>query len=154
MASNGINNTQTVAGNPVSTPSKRKPAPRKTPAAGRPAPAPARKPATSGGPTEILFKELPNPYRQPEPPFIWIDFPQQNERLFVPEYVIRLGAGGADAVELSLDKGDWLPCRLTSGYWWFDWANIAPGKHTLVARMRTIDGRWFRTPPRTCEYRP
>jgi hypothetical protein len=105
------------------------------------------------GPVEILFTQEPNPYRQPEPPYIWIDFPTQLEALLAPAYVVRLGVGGADLVEISIDKSAWLPCRLTSGYWWYDWSNIAHGKHTLVARMRTPDGRWFKTPLRQCEFR-
>jgi len=103
---------------------------------------------------EILFTQEPNPYRQPAPPYIWIDFPTQSENLRAPTYVIRLGAGGTDLVEISIDKSPWLPCRLTSGYWWYDWSGIARGKHKLAARMRTPDGRWFKTPLRQCDYRP
>ncbi|HVO33726.1 MAG TPA: hypothetical protein VMU17_07410 [Elusimicrobiota bacterium] len=101
---------------------------------------------------EILFKDLPNPYKPANPPYIWIDHPQQNERLHGSVYVIRLGVGGADAVELSIDKGAWQKCRLTSGYWWYDWAAISKGKHVLTARMRTPSGLWYKTPPRTVEY--
>ncbi len=103
---------------------------------------------------EILFEQAPNPYQTPQPPYIWIDHPEERERLLGPVYVVRLGAGGAEQVEFSIDGKSWQPCRLTSGYWWHDWSGIQPGKHTLVARMRTENGRWFRTPPRTCEYRP
>ncbi len=106
------------------------------------------------GPVEILFTQEPNPFREPVPPYIWIDYPLASELLKAPTYVIRLGVGGADLVEISIDKSPWLPCRLTSGYWWYDWAAIKPGKHTLVARMRMSDGRWFKTPPRQCECRP
>ena len=104
-------------------------------------------------PKEILFKELPDPQKRPEPPYLWIDFPQQGEILLGPAYVIRMGIGGAATVEISIDKGSWRPCRSTSGYWWYDWSSISRGKHTLVVRMQTPDGRWFRTPVRTCEYR-
>ncbi len=106
------------------------------------------------GPVETLFTQEPNPYREPVAPYIWIDFPSQNEVLRAPTYVIRLGVGGADLVEISIDKSPWLPCRLTSGYWWYDWSSVARGKHTLVARMRLSDGRWFKTPPRPCDYKP
>lgn len=109
---------------------------------------------SSAAPAEILFEELPNPFHQPVPPYIWIDFPEQGERLLGPIYNIRLGVGGADQVEISIDDGVWQDCRLTSGYWWYDWSAIRPGRHTLVARMRTADGRWYRTPNRNCEYRP
>ena len=108
----------------------------------------------SAGPVEILFTQEPTPNRAPTPPYIWIDFPAQNEVLRGPVYNVRLGVGGADLAEISIDKSPWLPCRLTSGFWWYDWANIARGKHTLVARMRTPDGRWFKTPLRQCDYRP
>ena len=150
MASNGQNNTQTFSSNttPSSATAKRR-ASRKNPASAARTTGARKAP----GPVEILFKELPNPYVQPQPPYIWIDYPQQNERLFAPMYVMRLGVGGAEAVEISIDKGPWQPCRLTSGYWWYDWAAIPTGKHQLVARMRTTDGRWFKTPPRSCDYR-
>ncbi len=104
-------------------------------------------------PGEIVFRELPNPYHPPQPPFLWTDFPQEAEILKGPVYNIRLGAGGAENVEISIDKSPWRPCRLTSGYWWYDWSNIPMGKHTLVTRMQTTDGRRFRTPTRTCERR-
>jgi hypothetical protein len=127
------------------------------------APSPAREPAPvaakrsanrASSPVEILFTQEPNPHREPVAPYIWIDFPIQSEALRAPTYVIRLGVGGADLVEISIDKSPWLPCRLTSGYWWYDWSKIARGKHTLVARMRLPDGRWFKTPPRPCDYKP
>jgi len=104
-------------------------------------------------PVETLFTQDPNPFKQPVAPYIWIDFPTQSETLRSPAYNVRLGVGGADLVEISIDKSPWLPCRLTSGYWWYDWTNIAPGKHTLVARMRTSDNRWYKTPPRACNRR-
>ncbi len=104
-------------------------------------------------PAEILFEQAPNPLREPVPPYIWIDYPTQNEQLKAPAYVVRLGVGGATSVEIKINKSTWQPCRLTSGYWWFDWDAIRPGKHTLTARMRTVDGRRYRTPPTHCQYR-
>jgi hypothetical protein len=106
------------------------------------------------GPVETLFTQEPNPFQAPSAPYIWIDYPTQSETLRASSYNVRLGVGGADLVEISIDKSPWLPCRLTSGFWWYDWSNIASGKHTLVARMRTSDNRWFKTPPRACTYRP
>ncbi len=103
---------------------------------------------------EILFTTEANPFREPIPPYVWIDYPTESEILRAPAYAIRLGVGGADLVEISINKGAWLPCRLTSGYWWYDWTLKSPGKQTLVVRMRATDGRWFKTPTRTCQYRP
>lgn len=145
------NHAEAVPGNgAINAPVKRKTSTRRGASAGAARPAAKR----SAEPSEILFTEPPNPYRQPEPPYIWIDHPQERERLLGPVYVIRLGVGGAQNVEISIDKGPWVPCRFTSGYWWYDWTAIAPGKHVLVARMKAFDGRYFRTPPRNCEYRP
>jgi hypothetical protein len=97
---------------------------------------------------ETVYDQLPNPYHAPVAPYLWIDHPQQKEMLHAAEYVIRLGIGGAELVELSIDNGEWQRCRSNSGYWWYDWNSIAPGEHTLVARMKTFDGAWFRTPER------
>ena len=44
---------------------------------------------------EIVFADLPNPYHKPQPPFIWIDHPQEQERLSGPVSVVRLGVGVA-----------------------------------------------------------
>jgi hypothetical protein len=156
MASNSPsgNVPTTENGSAAAASTKRKPT-RKTTGASSAASTPktsARKTPASQAPTEILFKETPSPYSAPIPPFIWIDHPQENERLSATDYVIRLGVGGADAVELSIDKGPWEACRLTSGYWWFDWEDIARGEHTLVARMRTAGGQWYRTPVRNINY--
>ena len=142
----------TLTSNAAVTPSKKGKArsQRKTVAA----PSTRASTASSESPAEILFTNPPSPYHPTPPPFLWIDYPQQNERLAGPVYVIRLGAGGAQHVELSIDGGVWQNGRLTSGYWWYDWSGVQPGRHTLTARMRTADGRWFRTPPRTCERRP
>lgn len=142
------NESSTLSGNGQTTASpaaKRKTASRQ-PAAKRPT-------APRSGPTEILFAEEPNPFHPPIPPYIWIDYPQPGERLLNRGYVVRLGVGGAETVQISIDKEPWLPCRLTSGYWWYDWSGYGRGKHTLAARMRAGDGRWFKTPPRICEYR-
>jgi hypothetical protein len=142
----------------VSAPSSKKKASRKSGSPARqetPVSTPAKGlPNRMSGPVETLFTQEPNPFQAPVAPYIWIDFPQQSEILRGPTYNIRLGVGGADLVEISIDKSPWLPCRLTSGYWWYDWSKISKGKHTLTARMRTADGRWFKTPLRQCDYRP
>ena len=115
-------------------------------------PAVARRPVprTIAPSVEILFTEEPNPAKTPIPPYVWIDYPTEDAQLEGPTYVVRLGVGGADAVEISIDQSPWLPCRFASGYWWYDWAHVAPGEHTLVSRIRTSDNRWFKTPARRC----
>ena len=159
MPSNGgsTNPTGTLNGNSAVTPSKKSKiktsrSPGRQTSPGRSTS--ARSAASEATPAEVVFRDQPNPYHPPQPPFIWIDHPQEHERLLGPVYVVRLGVGGAEQVEISIDGGVWQNCRLTSGYWWYDWSAIRPGRHTLVARMRTSGGRWFRTPPRPCEFRP
>ena len=139
-----------------SAPSSKRKAVRKTGAAVRDQVTAAAKRLVTraSGPVETLFTQEPKPHHTPVAPYIWIDFPAQNETLRGPQYHVRLGVGGAELVEISIDKSPWLPCRLTSGYWWYDWSAIAAGKHQLVARMRTTDNRWFKTPLRACTYRP
>lgn len=132
---------------------KRKAATRKTAGVSPAVPkAAVQKASSSASAAEIVFTNPPTPGQEPIPPYIWIDYPQQKERLNAEKYVIRLGVGGAEVVELSIDRGPWQACRLTSGYWWFDWAAISRGRHTLTARMRTAGGQWYRTPERSCEY--
>ena len=81
----------------------------------------------------------------PSPPYIWIDYPEQGERLLGPLYNIRLGVGGAELVEISIDGGVWKDCRLTSGYWWYDWAAIRPFGTAHVGRAHA-DSRWSMVP--------
>jgi hypothetical protein len=153
MASNDAPNAATSSGTlNGSTPVKR----RKAKASRKPSSSASSRSAArmSDAPVEILFTDPPNPNVTPQPPYIWIDHPQQGERLLAPVYVIRMGVGGAEEVEICFNNGAWKPCRLTSGYWWYDWSAIRPGRYTITARMRTADGRWFRTPPRNCDYRP
>jgi len=148
-------NTTTRNGQTPVTTGKTKKAARSTPAAPKKTVTRKRStPANTSTPTypEKIYDVQPNPYHQPVPPYVWIDHPQQNETLHAPEYVVRLGVGGEEWVELSINDSEWQPCRFTSGYWWYDWSNIQPGRHKLVARMKTANGEWFRTPDRFCTY--
>src|SRR5262245_37882611 len=58
----------------------------------------------ASGPVETLFTQEPDTSKEPIPPYIWIDFPTEREVLLGPLYNIRLGVGGADLVEISIDK--------------------------------------------------
>ncbi len=150
------NETSTLSGNgETASPSTKKKESRKSSSSIKDQVTAAAKRLTgrSSGPIEILFTQEPDPHHAPAAPYIWIDHPAQNEILRSSIYSVRLGVGGADLVEISIDKSPWLPCRLTSGFWWYDWTKISRGKHTLVARMRASDGRWFKTPLRQCDYR-
>lgn len=145
----------------LKTPPKEK-APAKTPkpraarapkaAKASPAEIPATMPAAEPRFSEILFNTEPCGFLAPAPPYMWIDYPAEGETLRATEYVIRLGVGGEQNVEIAFDDGLWQACRNASGFWWYDWSAIAPGTHTMVARMQTPEGVWYRTPVRTCHF--
>jgi len=98
--------------------------------------------------TAVLKPEVPKDL------YLVIDHPQQNDILTGPEYVVRLGTAKEKHVEISVNKGPWESCRPAAGYWWYDWKLTAPGKQTLVARMLTVDGKYKKSPIRTCVYKP
>ena len=65
-----------------------------------------------------------------------VDFPREDSRISGPYYSIRIGALDADSVDVSINQGDWISCRHSSGYWWYDWANFDAGNCQVVARAR------------------
>jgi hypothetical protein len=70
-------------------------------------------------------------------PAVRVDYPQEGEVLSREGYTFRIGtASGARSVEVSLDQGNWRPCREALGMWWHDWADLTPGEHVLIARTR------------------
>lgn len=69
-----------------------------------------------------------------------IDFPQRGEVVMSPEYTLRIEAPGAQRVEVSIDGGEWQPCRHAVGYWWFDWSDYLPGPHQVRAQSVGHDG--------------
>lgn len=64
-----------------------------------------------------------------------IDYPLAGEIVTSPHYAFRIGAGGADRVEVSIDGKEWQPCRPAAGYWWFDWSGYNAGPHQIRARI-------------------
>lgn len=63
-----------------------------------------------------------------------IDYPRPDERIDLAGYAFRIDAPGGARVEVSIDGGDWRPCRAASGYWWFDWDGYRAGEHEIRAR--------------------
>lgn len=80
--------------------------------------------------------------------YVIIDYPQKNDIITGLHYAIRIGASDNGAVELSIDSGDWQPCRQGGGFWWFDWGYFTPGEHTLVARLRDAEGTTLTKSPK------
>lgn len=81
---------------------------------------------------------------------ISIDFPQEGETLWNPYYCVRVGTTLSGSVEISIDGGDWQPCRESVGYWWFDWTASA-GEHTLQARIAS-NGKTKKSKTCTCVF--
>lgn len=67
--------------------------------------------------------------------FVVIDHPSQNDKLVPPHYAIRMGASEG-IVEIQINNSSWMPCRHTSGYWWFDWVNFSKGSYKITARLK------------------
>lgn len=71
-----------------------------------------------------------------ETPYVAIDFPQEDEVVNWPSYVMRLWANeSTNSVNVSVDGGPWNPARWDEalGYFWFDWSGYSQGPHEIVA---------------------
>jgi hypothetical protein len=90
-------------------------------------------------------KTAPAKVSGPRGSYIVIDHPAEGEVVSGPAYCMRLGASGNGSVEVSINGGDWAPCRRSVGYWWFDWEDYAPGSHELTARIVDSRGKLIKT---------
>jgi hypothetical protein len=77
----------------------------------------------------------------PSGSYIVIDYPTEEEVVSGLAYSIRVGASGNGSVEISINGGDWMPCRHSVGYWWFDWGYYEPGSHEITARIVNSRGK-------------
>ena len=77
-----------------------------------------------------------------EQPRLEIDYPSADETIASRHYAFRISSPEPLIdVEVSVDRGPWLPCRHACGLWWYDWSDFEPGSHQLAARGTTRDGR-------------
>ena len=75
------------------------------------------------------------------PPAVRVEWPGEGHVISQLGYTFNIEAEpGAQAVEVSINTGDWLPCRQALGLWWFDWTGYAKGDYELVVRCRTDQG--------------
>lgn len=73
---------------------------------------------------------------------VTLDYPVNGEKVTAPGYTLRAGTvGDAERVEISIDQGDWRPCRYAVGYWWYDWGGYAEGQHRAEVRACLKNGR-------------
>ena len=83
---------------------------------------------------------------------ITVDYPQEKECVISPDYTFRIAAAAASRVEISIDDGEWRPCRPADRYWWYDWSGYMSGKHQAVARIQPQnDGQ--KSTSQTCRFR-
>jgi|GEM_PF-4572434 len=72
-----------------------------------------------------------------------IDYPQENEKVLLGSYSIRIAAELFSEVQVSVSGGAWQSCRPAVGYWWLDWSPRKSAEYTLVARSRVGNGSWL-----------
>ena len=83
--------------------------------------------------------------------YIVIDYPKHLETITSKHYTIRIGASECKNVEVSIDGGPWNNARFSVGYWWYDWNNIQPGTHEIIAKMYKNDGTFLISKRRRCK---
>jgi glutamine synthetase len=69
-----------------------------------------------------------------------LSFPSEGELVLSPHYMIRVKAGDARAVEVSIDGGPFKACNGDSQSWSYDWTGYAAGSHMICARITYQDG--------------
>jgi hypothetical protein len=79
-----------------------------------------------------------------------IDYPGEGELVREGIYAVRISAEPEMEVEISINNGEWRPCRESIGYWWFDWRPAEAGPCLLIARSRAANGRWKKSDVRSC----
>ena len=66
-----------------------------------------------------------------------VECPGEGDVIARPAYTFKISAApGVDGVEVSVDQGDWMPCREAVGFWWYDWSGFDAGEHKLAVRSR------------------
>ena len=79
--------------------------------------------------------------------YVRVDYPMEGENIMSEFYTFRISASPTDRVEISIDHGEWLPCRPSVGYWWFDWSHFSAGPHSLQARIPPEGSRDLKSRP-------
>jgi hypothetical protein len=90
------------------------------------------KTAQAGNKVKIKNSKLTK--TQPLKNYVVIDHPRNGEVIRSDYYAFRLGTSPSNRVEVCVNGKDWMPCRNSVGYWWFDWFNYTPGTYKLKAR--------------------
>ena len=95
---------------------------------------------------------MEKPSIRPASPEVSVSYPCEGETISHPSYTFQVAVGEqAEAVEVSIDQGDWQSCRDAVGLWWFDWSGYDSGEHEVAARLRKPDGTTRLSEPRLFE---
>jgi hypothetical protein len=80
--------------------------------------------------------------------YVQVDYPMEGEMISYRTYTFRISANPTERVEISIDGEEWLPCRQSVGYWWYDWCHFSAGLHSLQARIPSAGIRELKSKPR------
>jgi hypothetical protein len=71
-----------------------------------------------------------------------IDFPKEGEVVSPPHYAFSIRTNvPVIKIELSVNGGNWRPCREAAGKWWYDWNEFKSKTYAVHARSILTDGR-------------
>lgn len=85
----------------------------------------------------------------PSRPGVRVQCPAEGEEICGTVYSFNIAAApGILGVDISIDQGDWLPCREALGLWWYDWTGFAKGEHRIEARAFIGEGIMASSSPR------
>ncbi|MBI4386558.1 MAG: hypothetical protein HY551_04190 [Elusimicrobia bacterium] len=74
-------------------------------------------------------------------PEVGVDYPREGENITGSHYAFRISVGlPVTEVEISLNRGDWKPCRPALGFWWYDWTGFGAGDYELQVRACDAQG--------------
>jgi len=111
-----------------------------------------RNPKREEAPQAPFLTSAKPPKRKPKPPkqkrYVQVDYPMEDEMIASHFYSFRISASPTERVEISIDGEEWLPCRQSVGYWWFDWCHFSAGPHSLRARIPSAGTRELKSKPR------
>ncbi|MDP3544486.1 MAG: hypothetical protein Q8T11_18630 [Elusimicrobiota bacterium] len=85
----------------------------------------------------------------PSRPGVRVECPGEGEEIAGTTYSFHIAAApGTLGVEISIDQGEWLPCREALGLWWYDWTGFSKGGHQAAARAFVGEGIMASSSPR------
>lgn len=81
-------------------------------------------------------------------PEISVEHPQIGQRSYFPESEYQVLDSSIEGLEISIDEGEWRPCRRDGGCWAYEWTGYQAGRRQAVVRIRPH--RREREPRQTC----